>query len=154
MEISTIDLVLIISVIICITISILLYLKINKLSSHYNKITKDVKGKNLEEILSQHLERIKNNITQVDKLEKSLDQIKKEGFKHLQKIGFKRFNPFHETGGNQSFILAILDLNNNGFIISSLHQRETTRVYAKRISKGEAKNKLSKEEQEVLKQIT
>ncbi len=153
MEISTIEIILIISLLLSIAFSIFLFLKIRKLSKHYNALTKDVEGKQLYEILTKHLKRIEKNITHTKNLEKNIDNLKKESKLYLQKIGFKRFNPFLETGGNQSFILAMLDLNNNGYILTSLHQRETTRIYAKLIKKGKAENKLSEEEMSVLKEI-
>jgi hypothetical protein len=63
------------------------------------------------------------------------------------KINITRFNPFEDVGGDQSFILSILDANNSGAIITSLHSRDFTRVYAKPIKYGEGDNiTLSKEE--------
>lgn len=71
------------------------------------------------------------------------------------KIGLTRFNPFEDLGGNQSFILCLLDQNNSGVIITSLHNRDLTRIYAKPIKIGEGDNfTLSKEEKSaVLKTI-
>lgn len=67
------------------------------------------------------------------------------------KINLVRFNPFEELGGDQSFILCLLDNTNTGAIITSLHNRETTRVYAKAIKNGESENMaLSKEETKAL----
>ena len=68
----------------------------------------------------------------------------------IQKVGFLRFNPFQDTGGDQSFILTLLDRDNNGVLISSLYARGGVRIYAKNIERGKAKHPLSKEEKEVL----
>ena len=63
------------------------------------------------------------------------------------KINVTRFNPFENVGGNQSFILTILDQTDSGVILTSLHNRDLTRLYAKPIKNGEAENNtLSKEE--------
>lgn len=63
------------------------------------------------------------------------------------KINVTRYNPFGDIGGDQSFILTILDQNSSGVIVSSLHNRDVTRVYAKPIKNGEGDNiTLSKEE--------
>ena len=76
-----------------------------------------------------------------------------ENKKHIQKIGFKRYNPFTDTGGDQSFTTAILDETGDGIMISSLHSRENTRLYAKKVEAGKVNNQsLSSEEQEVIKQ--
>jgi len=63
------------------------------------------------------------------------------------KINILRFNPFEDVGGDQSFVLTILNENNNGAILTSLHNRDITRIYAKPIKNGEGDNiTLSKEE--------
>ena len=61
-----------------------------------------------------------------------------------------RFNPFEDTGGNQSFALAILDAQGSGIVVSSLHSRTGTRVYGKAITGGRAEAALSDEEAEAL----
>lgn len=69
----------------------------------------------------------------------------------LHKVEMIRFNPFKELSGNQSFCIALLDGHNNGIIISSLHTREGTRIYSKRIKKGgSAEHKLTEEEKTAL----
>lgn len=69
------------------------------------------------------------------------------------KIYLNRFNPFEEVGGDQSFILCLLDNTKSGVIITSLHHRDFTRVYAKSIKNGESlESRLSKEEIKTLKQ--
>ena len=63
------------------------------------------------------------------------------------KINITRFNPFENVGGDQSFILTILDQTNSGAVLTSLHNRDLTRLYAKTIKNGQAENNtLSKEE--------
>lgn len=63
------------------------------------------------------------------------------------KVNIHRFNPFDDIGGDQSFILTILDENNSGAVVTSLHNRDITRIYAKPIKDGEGDNiTLSKEE--------
>ena len=67
------------------------------------------------------------------------------------KIGLTRYNPFEDLGGDQSFILCLLDQNNSGVIITSLHNRDLTRVYAKPIKNGEGENfSLSKDEKSAI----
>jgi hypothetical protein len=63
-----------------------------------------------------------------------------------------RFNPFEDMGGEHSFALALLDKNDNGIVMSSLHGRENTRMYAKEVIDGKSKQQLSKEEEKVLKE--
>lgn len=70
--------------------------------------------------------------------------------KTIKKMGIIRFNPFNDMGGNQSFVIAMLDSNNNGFVISSLFVKEGNRVYAKTIKSGKSDHTLSKEEKEAI----
>ena len=67
-------------------------------------------------------------------------------------VGLVRFNPFEDTGGNQSFALALLDSDANGIVLSSLHSRQATRVYIKSIQAGRAETGLSAEETAALRQ--
>jgi hypothetical protein len=70
------------------------------------------------------------------------------------KMKLVRFNPFDEIGGNQSFILCLLDLDNSGVIITSLHSRNQTRIYAKEINGGNIDPSIfSKKEKEILSTI-
>lgn len=67
------------------------------------------------------------------------------------KLQLVRFNPFNDVGGDQSFILCLLDKTNSGVIITSLHTRDSTRVYAKAIKNGSCESQsLSKEETKAL----
>lgn len=68
----------------------------------------------------------------------------------IQRIRTIRFNPFRDTGGDQSFSVALLDGEDNGVVISSLYARDGNRVYAKPIEKGTSKIELLQEEREVL----
>ena len=68
----------------------------------------------------------------------------------IQKTGIVRFNPFNDMGGNQSFVIALLDDKNNGFVISSLFVKEGNRVYAKEIKGGKSDHLLSGEEKEAI----
>jgi hypothetical protein len=58
-----------------------------------------------------------------------------------------RFNPFRETGGDQSFALAMADADGNGAVISSLHSRDATRIYAKPLTAWQSSYPLTDEEQ-------
>ena len=69
------------------------------------------------------------------------------GLRHaVQHVGLVRFNPFEDTGGKQSFALALLDGGADGIVLSSLHSRSATRVYVKAILAGRSEAPLSEEE--------
>jgi len=119
---------------------------------HYQRLTLGITKKNLKIVLEKILKDIKENEKQTKNNFKKCEEIERKGAFHIQKIGFLRYNPFKTTGGDQSFILALLDENNDGIVITSLHSRETTRIYTKPVKKGEAgQYKLSAEEKRVIK---
>ena len=75
------------------------------------------------------------------------------GARHMvQRVGIVRFNPFEETGGNQSFVVALLDGDSNGVLLTSLHARAGTRVYLRTVVGGRCDVPLSAEESEALRQ--
>lgn len=117
-------------------ISVVLY----KIWSLFKKLTKGV-----EDDLS------KKGFAEV---KKRLDFLENDGKFHIQKIGLARFNPFKELGGDHSFSLAILDKEDSGVIITSLHTRDRTRVYMKDIKGSKSSTELSVDEKQALKNAT
>jgi hypothetical protein len=105
---------------------------------------------NIRELLENINKKNKEIIIKNSKIENDLNRIGDIIKNSYQKTGFLRYNPFKDTGGDQSFSLAILDLDNNGYIITSIHGREVNRVYAKQVVKGVSKHNLSAEETEAL----
>jgi hypothetical protein len=80
-----------------------------------------------------------------------LSMVKNLTSKSISKTKLIRFNPFDDVGSNQSFILVFLDNSDSGVIITSLHNRGSTRIYAKTIVKGESPDvSLSKEEKSAI----
>ncbi len=123
-----------------------------KIYSHYRRLTKGVVSKDLKSILEEILKNSQRESTRIDELFKEIKTLKQENLYNIQKIGLVRFNPFAQIGGDQSFSLAVLDNNNSGFVLSGLHGRETTRLYAKPIKNSKAVGyELSTEEKQAIK---
>lgn len=74
------------------------------------------------------------------------------GTSAISRIGLVRFDAFADTGGAQSFSLALLDDDGDGIVLTSLHSRPTTRVYVKSIRRGVADAPLSGEEERALRE--
>ena len=90
--------------------------------------------------------------TQVQELAARLPVVERQSAAALQRVGIVRYNPFADTGGQQSFAVAMLDSRGSGFVISSLHSRQATRIYLKQVSAGRSDTALSDEESEAIKQ--
>jgi len=122
-------------------------------SSHYNKLTKGVNNKNLRNILENILKEFDIAKKDIEDLKKYCEKIDKDGIYHIQKVGLIRFNPFKDTGGDQSFVLALVDGNDTGVVISGLYSRAGTRWYAKKIVSGKGVDyELSEEEKTAIKE--
>ncbi len=123
-----------------------------RLFTHYQKLTKGVTKRDLRSVLEKMLKDFEEDKTRIDQLIEETGKMKKEVLHDIQKIGLVRFNPFAETGGDQSFCLSVLDGEDSGLVLSSLHSRDTTRVYAKPVKKGKATGyQLSDEEKRAIK---
>lgn len=105
------------------------------------KEPKDLKG-----LLSQF--KVLNN--DLERVSQELEDLKKNHFFSIQKVGIVRYNPFSQVGGDQSFSLAVLDGNNDGVVITSYYTREGNRVYGKPILGGKSDYSLSEEEKQVI----
>ena len=120
-------------------------------TAHYRRLTKNSSKKDLKTILEALLTRADLTQKQVEQLSANLKKLDLASLGFIQKIGFVRFNPFPQTGGDQSFCLAILDAKDNGFVLSSLHSRDLTRFYAKTVKQGKGEgHELSKEERQAV----
>jgi hypothetical protein len=123
-----------------------------KVRKTFQVITQGVSKQDLKSILESLLKNSEIENKKVQEILKKIDQLEKASTLNIQKIGLVRFNPFADTGGDQSFVIALLDGKDNGVVISSLHSRDVTRIYAKPIENSKAiRYELSKEEQEAIK---
>lgn len=109
----------------------------------------------IDQILSELLDHLKTSKKNHEELKAAFRDYQEHANIFIQHVGLVRFNPFPDTGGDQSFALALLDGHSNGFVISSLHSRDQTRIYAKPVSGGKGEGfELSKEEQLAIRRAT
>jgi hypothetical protein len=126
-----------------------------RILSHYNKLAKGVSEKSLRVVLEELLKDMELNKKDIDYLKEYSARIEKDGLLHIQKVGLIRFNPFKDTGGDQSFILSLVDGKDTGVVISGLYSRSGTRWYAKRVVSGKGVDyELSEEEKKSLKEAS
>jgi hypothetical protein len=135
---------------IAILVAALLMRRVSRLERRLGVLTRGEDGRSLENVLGAHLDRVLAVSRAVDDLGRRTSSVETSARSALQRVGIVRYNPFEETGGNQSFALALLDAEDHGIIISSLHARSGTRVYAKAVTSGRPAGALSNEEAEAL----
>jgi len=140
----------------------------------YRTLTQGVDGANLDQALRRHIAqmeelqrqlraleqqeaqletRLASEVQRLDDQEQRTAQHLSERLKRsLHRVGVVRFNPFPDTGGDQSFAVALLDGHEDGVVFSGLHSRTGCRVYAKPVTGGTSAYNLSAEEQEAIAQ--
>jgi len=122
-----------------------------RLARHYNTLTQGVNGKTLEAVLNNMMKDLHKAKKDIALLTSRCDTIEKNELFHIQKIGLLRFNPFKDTGGDQSFILTLIDAYDTGVVITALYSRSGTRWYAKKVVQGKGfEHELSEEEKKAL----
>jgi hypothetical protein len=125
-----------------------------RLDDRLSGITRGAEGRSLEAILDAHLEKVFAISRELDDVAARTAILEGAQRKAFQRVGLVRYNPFEDTGGNQSFALALLDASGDGWVLSSLHARGSTRVYAKSIQGGRSDAGLSEEETAAIAQAT
>jgi hypothetical protein len=124
-----------------------------KLGRRLESLTQGSDAQSLEAVLGGHMERVRQVVSDVNTVAARTALVERDLQGAFGRVGLVRFNPFEgDTGGNQSFALALLDGRGDGFVVSSLHARAVTRMYAKAIAGGASEAALSDEEAEAVRQ--
>ena len=143
-----------VTVLVLVIAAVALARRTRRIEARLAGITRGSDGRSLEAILDAHLEKVHAVARELDEVAARTAILEGAQRRAFQRVGLVRYNPFEETGGNQSFALALLDANGDGWVLSSLHARSGTRVYAKAIKAGRAEAGLSAEETDALRQAT
>jgi hypothetical protein len=126
-------------------------IRMGRLERHYTTLTAGTDGGNLVAVLEDHVGQVRLVDQRVQALDEAVHALEADGCRYIQHLGFLRFNPFRETGGDQSFSLALADGQGDGTVISTLHSRDLTRVYAKPLKAWQSTYQLTEEEETAIK---
>ena len=142
---------LVVFVLVLLIILIVNMVQISKLKKKYNSFMSGSTAKSLEETLLKRLEQvddlIASNATNENNINKLFDDMKFS----FNRVGLVKYDAFNEMGGKLSFSLAMLNDNEDGFVINAMHSREGCFTYIKEIIDGNSIIVLADEEQEALK---
>ena len=131
---------------------IILSVVIFRIRQHYHRLISRTKKRNIDDILDNLLEKEAVSEKEINLVHQNIKQLVSDSRRHFQKIGFLRFNPFERVAGDQSFVLSLLDADDNGLVMNFIYTREGVRIYEKQIKDGKAdKYDLSQEEKDVIK---
>jgi hypothetical protein len=116
----------------------------------YRELVRGTDGSTLHDRLVGSAEQAVKASERMGRIEAMQAVVEGRTQRSLQHIGLVRFNPFDDTGSDQSFVIAMLDDARDGIVISSLHGRSNTRVFAKPVTNGESAHNLSDEETQAI----
>lgn len=139
--------------VIMIVVLIVLLMTISKVKKMKYRLNKLVKGKDslsLEDEINELIEDNRYLKENTENNKKAISNLYRKLESAYQKIGLVKYDAFNQMGGQLSFSLALLDENNNGFIINSVHSTEGCYSYTKEIKNGISALSLGKEEEEAL----
>lgn len=124
--------------------------KTNQLKARMDKFMLGKDAKSLEKDIIALYEDNKFLKINTDKNKKDIRTLYKNMESAFQKIGIVKYDAFRQMGGQLSFSLALLDEENNGFILNSVHSTEGCYTYTKEIKNGECDISLGEEEKKAL----
>ena len=145
-DITYLFLVMLILLLIFMIMTIILLVKTNKLIKKYKRFMKGENAKSLENDIIEMFER---QVEIEETLSKNSEDIKllyKKFKKAFQKVSLTKYDAFNQMGGQLSYCLVMLDENNDGFIINSVHGADGCYSYTKEIRKGKSSIALSNED--------
>lgn len=123
---------------------------LSKLNKKYKKFMTGSSAKSLENEIVALFEDNKFLRMSIEKNKKDINNLYKNMESTFQKLGIIKYDAFNQMGGKLSFCVALLDENNNGFIINSVHSTEGCYSYTKQIKNGESDIPLGNEEKQAL----
>ena len=129
---------------------ILMMKKVKLLSRSYKDFMRGKDAESLEEVILERFNEIDDLKIANGENRTRIDDITQNLLLTYQKIGIVKYDAFKEMGGKLSFALALLDKSNNGFVMNSMHNRESCYTYIKEIIDGKSYITLSEEEKKAV----
>jgi len=150
LDLSIILIILMLFTIFSMIIAIVALTKYNNLNKKYTKFMGGNDAKALESYLMELISLNKDNEEKIEENKAEIENLYRRQRYNFQKIGLVKYDALQEMGGNLSFALTLLDENNNGFIINSVHNIQSSYCYAKEVKEGNCSINLSNEEKKAL----
>ncbi|GIP40634.1 hypothetical protein J31TS4_39140 [Paenibacillus sp. J31TS4] len=132
---------------------LILWIKFRKVNKRYKKMMSGAEG-NLEEILLQLQEAYRQTGAASEDQGAAIRQLQEQVKGIKGRVGVIRYNAFAQHSSDLSFSLAILDDYKNGLVLTGIHSRNETFLYAKPLEQGRSKYSLSPEEEKVIQLVS
>ena len=112
---------------------IILMIKVSKWKKKYSIFMQGKDAKSLEQDIIGLYEDNKFVKIAIEKNKNNIRELFKKHELSFQKFGIVKYDAFQQMGGQLSFSLVLLNENDNGFIINSVHSTEGCYSYSKEI---------------------
>jgi hypothetical protein len=133
---------------------IVAWAKLSSLRKRYDRMLNGSSSMNVEELIIELQDKIKGQKAQSHEHGSQIEEFRETIKKMKSKVGIHRYNAFSDSGSDLSFSVAILDQYQDGILMTGIHSREQTYIYAKPIENGQSKYTLSPEEKEAILQTS
>jgi hypothetical protein len=137
-------------ILVLLVLALLQSVRLRRAVRAYRALVRDGGEGTLGDVLESHIGRVEDVRNRLEELNERHADLQRQSQTSIQHIGLVRFNPFDDTGSDQSFAIALLDDRRDGVVISSLHGRSNTRVFAKPVEGGSSSHALSDEEAQAI----
>ncbi len=123
--------------------------RVNKIETRYQRLLALAEDAD-QATIARLLTRLDDVDSQMGQLVNGMNRVNGILPHTLQGYGIVRYRAFPDVGGDQSFSIALVDANGSGMLVTSLHGRDETRIYAKPLTQWRSSYSLSAEEQQAL----
>lgn len=120
--------------------------RVSRLRQLLNGLTEGLEDASLEDALYHYVDAVEKNSQRTEDLIALTEGLRMSARNDIQRVGLIRFNPFEDAGGDQSFVVALLDAEGTGIVLSSLFSRTGSRMFAKEVVAGRSSHTLTDEE--------
>lgn len=130
--------------------NIWLWMRVGRMNRRYKAVMNGIQVENVEELLVTIQHELTGLKEHDGKQKKQIEMILQRLQTMKSHLGFVRYNAFAQQGSELSFSLAILDEEQDGIVLTGIHSREDSHLYAKPVEKGQSSYALSPEEKTVI----
>jgi Sec-independent protein translocase protein TatA len=128
--------------------------KLRKMRSRYNQMINGGRSENMDQLIIEMQANTNELKTENNAQKAEIDRINKEMRKMKSHVGVQRYNAFSNEGGSDlSFSIAVLDEEQDGVVLTGIHGREQTFIYAKPVEKGQSSYSLTPEEKQIIDRV-
>jgi len=136
------------------SLNVLLYRRLNQRMKLFEASSLTLQtfmsGHQLDTILQENTQKLTNQEQNINTMKERLSQVEMKLRAGVDRAELLRFRAFENVGSDLSFAFALLNQEGSGVVLSSIHNREEARVYAKPIKEGTSTYSLTGEEKEVI----